>query len=254
MRSSPSSAPRSTPRRAVIRVDGKRIPVAQAHVYLVANKPRGVVSSMADEEGRRDLSVARRRPARAAVPRRPARHRHRRADRADQRRRVRAPAGPPVVRAAEDLRRPGRGRRQAARYAVSCSPGSTLEDGPVGRDAFRVVSSECGQSLVELVLHEGRNHIVRRLLAEVGHPVLRLSRTAIGPVRLGDLRSGPRPRAHRRRARDAARRRRSLSRCTAGLMHGSAGRRDRPARRGACVRACCSDRLGASLARHGWTM
>ena len=43
------------PERAVIRVDGKRIPVAQAHVYLVANKPRGVVSSMADEEGRRDL-------------------------------------------------------------------------------------------------------------------------------------------------------------------------------------------------------
>ena len=43
---------------------------------------------------------------------------------------------------------------------------------------------------MELVIHEGRNRIVRRLLAEVGHPVLRLSRTAIGPVRLGDLRSG----------------------------------------------------------------
>ena len=41
-----------------------------------------------------------------------------------------------------------------------------------------------------MVLHEGRNHIVRRLLASVGHPVLRLSRTAIGPVRLGQLKTG----------------------------------------------------------------
>jgi len=66
----------------------------------------------------------------------------------------------------------------------------TLEDGPVAVDAFRVVSTESGKSLVELVIHEGRNRIVRRLLAEAGHPVLRLSRTAIGPIRLGDLRSG----------------------------------------------------------------
>jgi 23S rRNA pseudouridine2605 synthase len=43
---------------------------------------------------------------------------------------------------------------------------------------------------VELVVHEGRKHIVRRLLAEVGHPVTRLVRTAIGPIRLGDLRPG----------------------------------------------------------------
>jgi 23S rRNA pseudouridine2605 synthase len=43
------------PEVVVIRVDGKRLPVAESKVYLVANKPRGVVSSMADEEGRRDL-------------------------------------------------------------------------------------------------------------------------------------------------------------------------------------------------------
>jgi 23S rRNA pseudouridine2605 synthase len=43
---------------------------------------------------------------------------------------------------------------------------------------------------VELVIHEGRNRIVRRLLDHVGHPVRRLTRTAIGPVQLGRLGSG----------------------------------------------------------------
>ena len=36
-------------------------------------------------------------------------------------------------------------------------------------------------------LHEGRNRIVRRMMDTVGHPVDRLSRTAIGPIRLGSL-------------------------------------------------------------------
>jgi 23S rRNA pseudouridine2605 synthase len=44
--------------------------------------------------------------------------------------------------------------------------------------------------MVELTLHEGRNHIVRRLLEAVGHPVERLVRTRVGPVPLGDLRPG----------------------------------------------------------------
>ncbi len=43
------------PRVAVIRVDGKRLPPISAHVYLVLNKPRGVVSTMSDPEGRRSL-------------------------------------------------------------------------------------------------------------------------------------------------------------------------------------------------------
>ena len=47
-----------------------------------------------------------------------------------------------------------------------------------------------GNALIEVVLHEGRKHIVRRMLDEVGHPVSRLVRTAIGPVKLGDLKPG----------------------------------------------------------------
>jgi 23S rRNA pseudouridine2605 synthase len=65
-----------------------------------------------------------------------------------------------------------------------------LDDGPVQVDAFRVLEKVGRRTLVEIVLHEGRKHIVRRLLAHVGHPVQRLARTAIGPVRLGRLRPG----------------------------------------------------------------
>jgi 23S rRNA pseudouridine2605 synthase len=64
------------------------------------------------------------------------------------------------------------------------------DDGPVAVDGFRVVQAMPGKALVEVVLHEGRKHIVRRLLAEVGHPVLRLVRTAIADVRLGEQRPG----------------------------------------------------------------
>jgi len=68
--------------------------------------------------------------------------------------------------------------------------GIQLEDGPVAVDSFRVVDTHAGQSVVEVVLHEGRKHIVRRLLAEVGLPVSRLTRTAIGPIELQRMRSG----------------------------------------------------------------
>ena len=68
--------------------------------------------------------------------------------------------------------------------------GVELEDGPVKVDSFRVVDTHAGQSVVEVVLHEGRKHIVRRLLASVGLPVSRLTRTAVGPVKLERMRSG----------------------------------------------------------------
>jgi 23S rRNA pseudouridine2605 synthase len=68
--------------------------------------------------------------------------------------------------------------------------GVDLDDGPVVVDSFKVVDTHAGQSVVEIVLHEGRKHIVRRLLAAVGHPVSRLTRTAVGPVELQRMRTG----------------------------------------------------------------
>jgi 23S rRNA pseudouridine2605 synthase len=68
--------------------------------------------------------------------------------------------------------------------------GIDLDDGPVAVDSFKVVDTHAGQAVVEVVLHEGRKHIVRRLLAEVGLPVSRLTRTSIGPVSLQRMRQG----------------------------------------------------------------
>ena len=68
--------------------------------------------------------------------------------------------------------------------------GVRLDDGPVEVNAAKVLSTQGDRSLVELVIHEGRNRIVRRLLEQVGHPVRQLTRTAIGPVQLVGLRAG----------------------------------------------------------------
>ena len=68
--------------------------------------------------------------------------------------------------------------------------GIELEDGVASADKFRVVERAGSRALVEVTLHEGRKHIVRRMLAAVGHPVSRLVRTQVGPVTLGSLRPG----------------------------------------------------------------
>jgi len=177
------------PETAVIRVDGRRIPVAQAHVYLVANKPRGVVSSMADEQGRQDLrSLLGRRPERLfhvgrldtdttglIVLTNDGEFAHRLAHPSYQLTKT-------YVAEVEGVVKP--------KVRAQVLAGVTLDDGPLMVDAFKVVSSHGDRSMVEVVLHEGRNRIVRRLLDAVGHPVLRLSRTAIGPIRLGELGAG----------------------------------------------------------------
>jgi len=68
--------------------------------------------------------------------------------------------------------------------------GVTLDDGPVAVSSARLVQEGTGRSIVELVIHEGRNRIVRRLLDHVGHPVRRLTRTQFGPVTLTGLKPG----------------------------------------------------------------
>jgi len=177
------------PHTAVIRVSGRRLPPISPHVYLVLNKPRGVVSTMSDPEGRRTLSDV--------VADRPERLFHvGRLDTdtsglllltndGDFAHRVAHPSFEvDKTYVAEVAGEVTRATLQQLRDGV------TLEDGPVAVSAAKVVTQGADKSIVELVIHEGRNRIVRRLLDHVGHPVRQLTRTAIGPVLIGQLRSG----------------------------------------------------------------
>lgn len=68
--------------------------------------------------------------------------------------------------------------------------GLDLDDGPARAIRARVVGSMGDRSQVEIVMGEGRKRQVRRMLDAVGHPVLRLVRTAIGPITETQLKPG----------------------------------------------------------------
>ena len=65
-----------------------------------------------------------------------------------------------------------------------------LDDGPAAAISARLLDQSDGRALVEITMGEGRNRIVRRMFDAVGHPVERLVRTAIGPIRDGSLKAG----------------------------------------------------------------
>jgi 23S rRNA pseudouridine2605 synthase len=79
---------------------------------------------------------------------------------------------------------PGERDLQALRQGVELDDGLTL---PADAD---LLGTARGVSRVRLVIREGRNRQVRRMMEAVGHPVRELTRTAFGPVRLGRLRPG----------------------------------------------------------------
>jgi 23S rRNA pseudouridine2605 synthase len=180
---------RVDPDHQVIRVDGLRIPSRQDLVYLALNKPAGVVTTMSDDRGRRTVSDL--------LGDRTERLYHvGRLDYeteglmlftndGDLAHRLTHPRyGVPKTYLAEV---PGPVERDLGRRLLT---GIELEDGMASADRFRVVERTGGRALVEITLHEGRKHIVRRLLAAAGYPVTRLARTRVGPVLLGNLRPG----------------------------------------------------------------
>ena len=180
---------RVDPQTAVVSVDGSRVNVREDLTYLALNKPRGVLSTMSDPEGRPTVGdyVAERSERLFHVGRLDAEteglllltndgelaHRLTHPSFEVPKTYLAEVAGP-IPRSL--------GRR--------LRDGIELEDGFVAVDSFDVVDVAAGRAVVELVLHEGRNHLVRRLLEAVDHPVSRLVRTAIGPVLLGHQRQG----------------------------------------------------------------
>jgi 23S rRNA pseudouridine2605 synthase len=180
---------RVDPERAVIRVDGMRIASAPDHVYLALNKPRGVVSTMSDPQGRPSL--------RDYIGERTARLFHVGRLDADTEglllltndgelaHRLSHPSYEVVKVYLAEVQGP-----VARDVGKRLKAGIQLEDGIVYADRFRVVDTSGGRFMVELSLHEGHKHVVRRMLEEVGHPVSRLVRTDVGPVSLGNLKVG----------------------------------------------------------------
>lgn len=180
---------RVDPETAIIRVDGLRIETASGTVHLALNKPKGMVTAMTDPEGRPTVGDL--------VEARKERLFHVGRLDADTEglllltndgelaHRLTHPSYEvPKTYLAEVVGPVARDVGKRLREGVQ------LEDGIVRVDGFKLVDSSANRVLLEIVLHEGRKHVVRRMLAEVGHPVLRLVRTAMGPVRLGDQRPG----------------------------------------------------------------
>ena len=172
-------------------MDDERITVARrpTYRYVMLHKPRGYVTTMSDEKGRRCVADLV----------------------ADIDERL-YPVGRLDVnseglllftndgRLANDIMHPS--RHVTKTYRVTVRPDITdeqtvaLSEGVVidGRKTFpavvRVLTKEPGRVVIEVVIHEGRNRQVRKMCEAVGLEVARLKRTSVGPLRLGMLKPG----------------------------------------------------------------
>lgn len=180
---------RVDPDQAVIRVDGERLNLRADRVYLAFNKPRGVMSTMADEKGRESIATF--------------------VEDRDQRLfhvgRLDADSEGLILltndgELANRLMHPryGVGKTYLVQVAApvprnlgrALIRGIELEDGLAKADTYDLLDVSGGRALIQLTIHEGRNRIVRRMMDAAGFPVQKLVRTAHGPITLGHLRSG----------------------------------------------------------------
>ena len=180
---------RVDPDHQVIRVDGKRIPAKPGLVYLAFNKPPKVLTAMSDPRGRKTVTDY--------LGDRSERLFHiGRLDYDTEGLMLLTNDGELAHRLAHPsfevaktylAEVTGPVPKDLARRLQT---GIELDDGVATADRFRVVDRSGNRALVEITLHEGRKHIVRRMLAATGHPVTRLVRTDVGPIRLGNLKPG----------------------------------------------------------------
>ncbi|WP_406345211.1 pseudouridine synthase [Streptomyces sp. NBC_00648] len=171
-----------------IKVDGLTV-ATQSYLFFALNKPAGVVSTMEDPDGRQCLGDY--------VTNRETRLFH--VGRLDT-----ETEGIILLtnhgELAHRLTHPKYGVKKTYLAAITgplpreigkrLKEGIQLEDGYARADAFRVIQQTGKNYLVEIELHEGRKHIVRRMMAEAGFPVEKLVRVAFGPIGLGDQKSG----------------------------------------------------------------
>ncbi|TMR09647.1 pseudouridine synthase [Nonomuraea turkmeniaca] len=177
------------PATQVIHVDGKRIPTAPDLVYYALNKPIGVVSTMVDPQGRPCLAdfVQELAPRLFHVGRLDTETEGLLLLTNDGELANRLTHPSYGVQKKYWAKVPGPIPRDLGRRLKQ---GIELEDGLARADDFSIVQEHGQQALVEIVLHEGRKHVVRRMLEEAGHRVIDLARIEFGPVKLGRTKPG----------------------------------------------------------------
>ncbi|GEE03168.1 hypothetical protein nbrc107696_36140 [Gordonia spumicola] len=183
---------RIDPNTAIIKVDGARVVIDESKQYLALNKPKGWQSTMSDDHGRPCIGDI-------VSERVMSGQRLFHVGRLDAdteglilltndgelaHRLMHPSFEVPKTYLATVRGEVGRGLGRRLREGVE------LEDGPVTVDSYTQMELYQGESLVRLTLHEGRKHVVRRMMEAVGHPVIRLVRTDIGAVHLGTQRPG----------------------------------------------------------------
>ncbi|MBI4269006.1 MAG: rRNA pseudouridine synthase [Candidatus Rokubacteria bacterium] len=181
-------APPADPDVDVIEVDGRRLPPREATRYLLLNKPRGYVTTLADPRGRPVVTDLVSEGVRL--------HPIGRLDwdvegvllltnDGTLTHRLLHPryALPRVYEARVEGRVT---RADLARWRR----GTVLDDGPARPQRVELLGSGGGESRLALTFTEGRKHEVKRYCEALGHRVVALRRVAFGPIRLGGLASG----------------------------------------------------------------
>ena len=163
-----------------IRVDGAPVGVLPGLVYYLLNKPEGVITTASDEHGRGTVL--------GLVPEEPRVFPVGRLDRDTTGLLIITNDG----QLAQHLTHPSKGVEKEYIAEVECSSKGVpagalreLRDGVMLDDGI-TAPAEVGQpepGVLRIVIHEGRNRQVRRMCEAVGHPVIRLVRTRIGPLR-----------------------------------------------------------------------
>jgi 23S rRNA pseudouridine2605 synthase len=171
-----------------VRVDGERINTNLDLVYVMLNKPQGVVTTADDPQGRPTVVDMVDLPARLFPVGR--------LDKDTEGLLLLTNDGElthRLLHPSSEVPRTyvalvnGPVRRHTLQ---ALSDGVELEDGLARPTSVEVLEEQHNTVLLQIVMAEGRKREVRRMLAEVGHPVQRLARVAFGGVELGDLRQG----------------------------------------------------------------
>ncbi len=180
---------RVDPATSAIHVDGERVPTAPGIVVLALNKPRGMVTTMADEQGRPCVGdvVTDHGAGLFHVGRLDADTEGLLLLTND------GELGNRLTHPSHEVDKTYRATVEGAitkQAMAALLRGVDLEDGTIACDRARTIQRLPDRSLIEVTLHSGRNRIVRRMLEAVGHPVRDLVRTQFGPIRLGHQRPG----------------------------------------------------------------